>query len=60
MAGDTTLTRLLLGMGLRSFSMHPAQILAVKQEVLRADATRLAPWARQVLESEDPAAMLGG
>ncbi len=55
MAGDTTLTRLLLGLGLRSFSMHPAQILAVKQEVLRADTGRLAPWARQVIESEDPA-----
>ena len=35
------LTRLLLGLGLRSFSMHPAQILAVKQEVLRADTSRL-------------------
>ena len=58
MAGDTSLTRLLLGLGLRSFSMHPAQILAVKQEVLRADTTRLATWARQVIESEDPAAML--
>lgn len=58
MAGDTTLTRLLLGLGLRSFSMHPAQILAVKQEVLRADAARLAPWAQQVLEAEDPGAML--
>jgi phosphoenolpyruvate-protein phosphotransferase (PTS system enzyme I) len=58
MAGDTTLTRLLLGMGLRTFSMHPAQILAVKQEVLRADASRLAPWAQQVLESEDPASMV--
>jgi phosphotransferase system enzyme I (PtsI) len=60
MAGDTSLTRLLLGMGLRSFSMHPAQILAVKQEVLRADTSRLAAWARQVVESEDPASMLGG
>ena len=58
MAGDTTLTRLLLGMGLRSFSMHPAQILAVKQEVLRADAARLAPWAQRVLEAEDPGALL--
>jgi phosphoenolpyruvate-protein phosphotransferase (PTS system enzyme I) len=58
MAGDVTLTRLLLGLGLRSFSMHPAQILAVKQEVLRADATRLAPWARQVIEAEDPAGLL--
>jgi phosphotransferase system enzyme I (PtsI) len=58
MAGDTTLTRLLLGLGLRSFSMHPAQILAVKQEVLRADAARLAPWAQQVLEAEDPGSMI--
>ena len=55
MAGDTSLTRLLLGLGLRSFSMHPAQILAVKQEVLRADTTRLAAWARQVVDAEDPA-----
>jgi phosphotransferase system enzyme I (PtsI) len=58
MAGDITLTRLLLGMGLRSFSMHPAQILAVKQEVLRADAGRLAAWAQQVLEAEDPSTLL--
>jgi phosphoenolpyruvate-protein phosphotransferase (PTS system enzyme I) len=60
MAGDTTLTRLLLGMGLRSFSMHPAQILAVKQEVLRADTSRLGALACKVLESEDPAALLNG
>ena len=55
MAGDVTLTRLLLGFGLRSFSMHPAQILAVKQEILRSDTTRLAPWAQRVLASETPA-----
>lgn len=55
MAGDTALTKLLLGLGLRSFSMHPAQILAVKQEVLRADTTRLAAWAQRVLHAEDPA-----
>jgi len=58
MAGDTTLTRLLLGLGLRSFSMHPAQILAVKQEILRADAGKLALWAQQVLQSEDPGRLL--
>ena len=58
MAGDVTLTRLLLGMGLRSFSMHPAQILAVKQEVLRADTARLKGWALQVMAAEDPAALL--
>lgn len=58
MAGDVHFTRLLLGLGLRSFSMHPSQILAVKQEVLRADTTKLAPWAQRVLESDDPAGML--
>ena len=54
MAGDITLTRLLLGMGLRSFSMHPAQILAVKQEVLRADVGKLTVWAEQVLSDDEP------
>ena len=55
MAGDVTMTRLLLGLGLRSFSMHPSQILAVKQQVLRADCAKLVSWADQVLDSEDPA-----
>jgi len=54
MAGDVSLTRLLLGMGLRSFSMHPAQILAVKQEVLRADTTKLAVWAQEVIADDEP------
>jgi len=58
MAGDVMFTRLLLGLGLRSFSMHPSQILAVKQEVLRADTTKLEAWAQGVLEAEDPAAAL--
>jgi phosphotransferase system enzyme I (PtsI) len=58
MAGDVHFTRLLLGLGLRSFSMHPSQILAVKQEVLRADTGKLAPWAQDVLASDDPAAEL--
>ena len=59
MAGDVMFTRLLLGLGLRSFSMHPSQILAVKQEVLRADTRKLEPWAQAVIESEEPAAALG-
>jgi len=58
MAGDPSLTRLLLGMGLRSFSMHPTQILAVKQVVLRSDTTRLKPWAERVLASDNPAEMM--
>ncbi|RZL90559.1 MAG: phosphoenolpyruvate--protein phosphotransferase [Variovorax sp.] len=58
MAGDVLFTRLLLGLGLRSFSMHPSQILAVKQEVLRADTSKLEAWAQEVLEAEDPAAAM--
>jgi phosphotransferase system enzyme I (PtsI) len=58
MAGDTTLTKLLLGLGLRSFSMHPSQMLAVKQEVLRADTSKLKAWAQDVLASEEPGQLL--
>jgi phosphotransferase system enzyme I (PtsI) len=59
MAGDISLTRLLLGLGLRSFSMHPAQILAVKQEILRSDTAKLAPWAQQVLADDEPGYQVG-
>ena len=58
MAGDVTMTRLLLGLGLRSFSMHPSQILAVKQQILRADTAKLKLWAQEVLKSEEPGALL--
>jgi len=54
MAGDPLYTRLLLGLGLRHFSMHPTQLLRVKQEVLRADTSRLAAWAQGVLHADDP------
>ncbi|WP_333709382.1 phosphoenolpyruvate--protein phosphotransferase [Tepidimonas ignava] len=60
MAGDVTLTRLLLGLGLRSFSMHPTQILPVKQQVLRSDTRKLQAWAQQVVASDEPAALLVG
>ncbi|MFP8779911.1 phosphoenolpyruvate--protein phosphotransferase [Hydrogenophaga sp. RWCD_12] len=58
MAGDVGMTRLLLGLGLRSFSMHPSQILAVKQQILRCDTGKLATWAQSVLAAEDPAALM--
>ena len=54
MAGDVALTHLLLGLGLRSFSMHPSRILAVKEEVLRADTQELAPWAAGVVAADQP------
>ena len=58
MAGDASMTRLLLGMGLRSFSMHPSQILTVKREVLAANAQQLTTLAKKVLRSDDPASLL--
>ncbi|MBX3623057.1 MAG: phosphoenolpyruvate--protein phosphotransferase [Rhizobacter sp.] len=57
MAGDPAFTELLLAMGLRTFSMHPSQIPAVKQRILRADTRRLAAHLTPVLQSEDPAGL---
>lgn len=54
MAGDTGMTRLLLGLGLRIFSMHPAQLLTVKNEILHSDASSLAPLAQALLQAQDP------
>ena len=57
MAGDTKLTRLLLGMGLREFSMHPAQLLSVKQEILNCDLTTITPHTRKILRTMEPHAI---
>jgi len=57
MAGDAKLTRLLLGMGLRRFSMHPSQILSVKQEILNSDLSQLIPQTRKILRAIEPAAI---
>jgi phosphotransferase system enzyme I (PtsI) len=54
MAGDPAFTELLLAMGLRSFSMHPARIAAVKQKVLRADSRQLEGLVGPVLASDEP------
>lgn len=56
-AGDIKLTRLLLGMGLREFSMHPAQLLAVKQEILKSDIGLLGPPAKRILRTFEPLAI---
>ena len=53
MAGDPNLTRLLLGMGLRQFSMHPAQIPAVKQKVKQSDASELTPLVKRLVRLDD-------
>jgi phosphotransferase system enzyme I (PtsI) len=56
-AGDTKLTRLLLGMGLREFSMYPAQLLSVKNEILHSDLREIEPAVRKILKSFEPAAI---
>ena len=54
MAGDAALTRLLLGFGLRQFSMHPANLLSVKQAVLKTDLGLAAQVSRRMLRADDP------
>ncbi len=54
MAGDPAMTRLLIGLGLRQFSMHPSLILEVKQQVVTADAEMLAMRVSRLLRFEEP------
>ena len=55
MAGDLAATRLLLGFGLRQFSMHSAQLPAIKQQVLRTNTVEAHRVARRILLGGDPA-----
>jgi phosphotransferase system enzyme I (PtsI) len=54
MAGDLQLTRLLLGLGLRNFSMHPSQLLAIKERILRTNLAEVQALAQRVLRASDP------
>jgi phosphotransferase system enzyme I (PtsI) len=54
MAGDPAMTRLLIGMGLRQFSMHPSLILEVKQQVVMSDAEQLTMKVGRLLRCEEP------
>ena len=53
MAGDAKLTRLLIGMGLRQLSMHPSNILSVKQQILHSHIVKLNTNARKILKFAD-------
>jgi phosphoenolpyruvate-protein phosphotransferase (PTS system enzyme I) len=55
MAGDLQLTRLLLGLGLRNFSMHPSQLLAIKERILHTNLSEVQAAAQRVLRNTDPA-----
>jgi phosphotransferase system enzyme I (PtsI) len=54
MAGDVRLTRLLLALGLRQFSMHSAHLLDVKQHILTSSFQNIKPLAQKMLRTEDP------
>ncbi|HWT53413.1 MAG TPA: phosphoenolpyruvate--protein phosphotransferase [Rhodocyclaceae bacterium] len=54
MAGDYLMTKLLIGMGLRYFSMHPAQLLEIKQQVLMSNAGQLATRVSRILRLDEP------
>ena len=54
MAGDPSLTRLLLGFGLREFSMFPTQLLTVKRQVLRSNLPDIIHIAEKILKSDSP------
>lgn len=53
MAGDPRLTKFLLGMGLRHFSMHPSRILGVKKQVLNSNTQKLKLWSAKILKTKE-------
>jgi len=53
MAGDPRYTRLLLGLGLTEFSMHPASILEIKRIIIESDVGTLREQTRALLQSGD-------
>ena len=53
MAGETKYTRLLLGLGLREFSVHPATLLEVKQIIIDSDIGELQTLANKALKANN-------
>ena len=54
MAGDPRYTRLLLGMGLSEFSMHPSTLQEVKQVINSSSITLLTPLVDELLNHTAP------
>ena len=54
MAGDITFTRLLLGMGLRRFSMNTNNMLAVKDAIIHSNINDLEQDILRIMRNEDP------
>jgi len=54
MASDPKITPLLLGLGLRAFSMNASAVPRVKQVVRSVDSDACVRFARRVMEQSDP------
>ena len=54
MAGDVHYTRLLLGLGLKNFSMEAAYLLDVKEILLATDTKKLNYQVKQILNADNP------
>lgn len=54
MAGEIAYTRLLLGLGLRQFSMNAAQLPSIKHRILHTNLGQTEPIAQQILRADDP------
>jgi phosphotransferase system enzyme I (PtsI) len=59
MAGDPVFTRLLLGLGLRHFSMEPSQLLEIHQQVRNSRLAELPGWAERILACTDSTTLHG-
>ncbi|MDO9311162.1 MAG: putative PEP-binding protein, partial [Nitrosomonas sp.] len=54
MAGDKQFTRLLLGFGLQQFSMYPAQLLTVKNQILKSHLPDIIPLTQKIMKTDQP------
>jgi phosphotransferase system enzyme I (PtsI) len=52
MAGETKYTQLLLGLGLREFSLHPTMLLEVKQIIMESDIRQITKLAQEALTAD--------
>lgn len=54
MAGELVYTRLLLGLGLRQFSMFSAQVPSIKQRILTSNLPEVSQFTQKILRADDP------
>jgi len=57
MAGDPVFTRLLMGLGLRQFSMEPSQLLEIRQQIRNTRLSAVPEWIDRILACTDTAAL---